>query len=288
MAAGETTISSHIQHHLTNAKMCSVNGETVFNKACSESGFWVLHIDTLAWSIGLGILFLWLFRIAAVKASKDTLAVPGKFQCFVEMLIEFIDSSVKSTFQGRSKLIAPLALTIFVWVFLMNLMDLVPVDILPALAGLIGSTFFGMESTDVYMKIVPTTDINTTVSLALGVFLLMIGYSIKIKGVVGFIKELTLHPFHTKNVWVQALLVPFNLFLEVLALITKPFSLAMRLYGNMYAGEMIFILIGIIGLLQLPLHFIWAVFHILVIVLQAFVFMMLTIVYLSMASTENH
>jgi F-type H+-transporting ATPase subunit a len=288
MAAGETTISSHIQHHLTNAKMCSVNGETVFNKACSESGFWVLHIDTLAWSIGLGILFLWLFRIAAVKASKDTLAVPGKFQCFVEILIEFIDSSVKSTFQGRSKLIAPLALTIFVWVFLMNLMDLVPVDILPALAGLIGSTFFGMEAKDVYMKVVPTTDINTTVSLALGVFLLMIGYSIKIKGVVGFIKELTLHPFNTKIVWLQILLVPFNLLLEVLALITKPFSLALRLYGNLYAGEMIFILIGIIGLLQLPLHFIWAVFHILVIVLQAFVFMMLTIVYLSMASADNH
>ncbi|KKO49424.1 ATP synthase F0F1 subunit A [Arsukibacterium sp. MJ3] len=288
MAAGETTISSHIQHHLTNAKMCSVNGETVFNKACSESGFWVLHIDTLAWSIGLGILFLWLFRIAAVKASKDTLAVPGKFQCFVEMLIEFIDSNVKSTFQGRSKLIAPLALTIFVWVFLMNLMDLVPVDILPALAGWIGATFFGMEAKDVYMKVVPTTDINTTVSLALGVFLLMIGYSIKIKGVVGFIKELTLHPFNTKIVWLQILLVPFNLLLEVLALITKPFSLALRLYGNLYAGEMIFILIGIIGLFQLPLHFIWAVFHILVIVLQAFVFMMLTIVYLSMASADNH
>ncbi|MFN3709228.1 MAG: F0F1 ATP synthase subunit A [Alishewanella aestuarii] len=288
MAAGETSISSHIQHHLTNAKMCTVDGSVAFNKACSEAGFWVLHIDSLAWSIGLGVLFLWLFRTAAVKATKNELAVPGKFQCFVEMLVEFVESNVKSTFHGRSKLIAPLALTIFVWVFLMNLMDLVPVDVLPALAGWFGATFFGMDSHDVYMKIVPTTDINTTAALALGVFVLMIGYSIKIKGVIGFIKELTLHPFHTKNVFVQALLVPFNLLLEVLALITKPFSLALRLYGNLYAGEMIFILIGIIGLLQLPLHFIWAVFHILVIVLQAFVFMMLTIVYLSMASADNH
>lgn len=289
MAAGEElTISSHIQHHLTNARMCTVDGEIAFNKACSDAGFWVWHIDTLAWSIGLGVLFLWLFKSAANKVSKNTMAVPGKFQCFVEMMVEFIDTNVKSTFHGRSKLIAPLALTIFVWVFLLNLMDLVPVDVLPAFAGWIGATFFGMDPQNVYMKIVPTTDINMTAALALGVFFLMIGYSIKIKGVMGFIKELTLHPFNTNNKVVQAILIPFNLLLEVLALVAKPFSLALRLYGNLYAGEMIFILIGIIGLLQLPLHFIWAVFHILVILLQAFVFMMLTIVYLSMASSDNH
>ncbi|MDR7122272.1 F0F1 ATP synthase subunit A [Rheinheimera soli] len=286
MAAGEEiTLTGHIQHHLTNAKMCTVDGSVAFNKACSEAGFWTWHIDTLAWSIGLGLLFLFLFKRAANKA---TVGVPGKFQCFIEMVVEFVANNVKDTYHGKSKLIAPLALTIFVWVFLMNLMDLIPVDFLPAFAGYVGEAGFGVNSHDVYMKIVPTTDINLTAALAIGVFLLMIGYSIRIKGVTGFIKELTLHPFHASNVFVQALLVPFNLLLELIALVAKPFSLALRLFGNLYAGELIFILIGAVGLMQLPLHFIWAVFHILVIVLQAFVFMMLTIVYLSMASADNH
>ncbi|MBU1620853.1 MAG: F0F1 ATP synthase subunit A [Gammaproteobacteria bacterium] len=286
MAAGEEiTLTGHIQHHLTNAKMCTVDGSVAFNKACSEAGFWTWHIDTLAWSIGLGLLFLFLFKRAANKA---TVGVPGKFQCFIEMVVEFVANNVKDTYHGKSKLIAPLALTIFVWVFLMNLMDLIPVDFLPAFAGYVGEAGFGVNSHDVYMKIVPTTDINLTAALAIGVFLLMIGYSIRIKGVTGFIKELTLHPFQASNVFVQALLVPFNLLLELIALVAKPFSLALRLFGNLYAGELIFILIGAVGLMQLPLHFIWAVFHILVIVLQAFVFMMLTIVYLSMASADNH
>jgi len=286
MAAGEEiTLTSHIQHHLTNAKMCSTDAGLAFNKACSDAGFWTWHIDTLAWSIGLGLLFLAIFRSAATKA---TTGVPGKFQCFIEMVVEFVAGNVRDTYHGRSKLIAPLALTIFVWVFLMNLMDLIPVDFLPAFAGLVGEQAFGMDPKDVYMKIVPTTDINLTAALALGVFLLMIGYSIRIKGITGFIKELTLHPFHTSNTAVQILLIPFNLLLELIALVAKPFSLALRLFGNLYAGELIFILIGTIGLMQLPLHFIWAVFHILVIVLQAFVFMMLTIVYLSMASSDNH
>jgi F-type H+-transporting ATPase subunit a len=283
--AAEVTLSGHIQHHLTNAKMCSTDSGLAFNKACSDSGFWTWHIDTLAWSIGLGILFLWVFRRAANKA---TTGVPDKFQCFIEMVIEFVGDNVTKTFHGKSTLIAPLALTIFVWVFLMNLMDLIPVDFLPALAGFVGETAFGMDSHDVYMKIVPTTDINMTAALAIGVFLLMIGYSIKIKGILGFIAELTLHPFSSKNKAVQAVLIPFNLILETIALIAKPFSLALRLFGNLYAGELIFILIGAVGLMQLPLHFVWSVFHILVIVLQAFVFMMLTIVYLSMASSDNH
>lgn len=285
MAAEELTLQSHIQHHLTNAKMCSTDAGIEFNKACSDAGFWTWHIDTLAWSIGLGILFLLIFRSAAKKAQTG---VPGKMQCFIEMIIELVATNVRDTFHGKSKLIAPLALTIFVWVFLMNLMDLIPVDFLPAFAGWVGATFFGMDSHDVYMKIVPTTDLNMTAGLAIGVFLLMIGYSIRIKGVMGFIKELTLHPFSASNPVVQALLIPFNLLLELIALVAKPFSLALRLFGNLYAGEMIFILIGAIGLFQLPLHFVWAVFHILVIVLQAFVFMMLTIVYLSMASSESH
>ncbi|ALT00161.1 F0F1 ATP synthase subunit A [Lacimicrobium alkaliphilum] len=286
MAAGEElTLSSHIQHHLTNAKVCTTEAGVSFNKACSEAGFWTWHIDTLAWSVGLGILFLWLFRSTA---KKSTTGVPGKFQCFVEMLVEFVADNVKDTYHGKSRLIAPLALTIFVWVFLLNLMDLVPVDILPWIAQQVGAQAFGMDPHDVYMKIVPTTDINMTAALALGVFILMIGYSIRIKGVTGFVKELTLHPFSTSNLPLQIVLIPFNLLLELIALVAKPFSLALRLFGNLYAGEMIFILIGAIGLMQLPLHFAWAVFHILVIVLQAFVFMMLTIVYLSMASSDNH
>lgn len=285
MAAEEVTLSGHIQHHLTNAKMCSTDTGLAFNKACTDSGFWTWHIDTLAWSIGLGLIFLWIFRSAA---KKSTLGVPRKFQCFIEMVVEFVGDNVRDTFHGKSKLIAPLALTIFVWIFLMNLMDLIPVDFLPALAGFVGETAFGMDSHDVYMKIVPTTDINMTAALALGVFILMIGYSIKIKGIGGFIKELTLHPFSSNNTALQILLIPFNLLLELIALVSKPFSLALRLFGNLYAGELIFILIGAIGFMQLPLHFVWAVFHILVIVLQAFVFMMLTIVYLSMASSDNH
>jgi F-type H+-transporting ATPase subunit a len=283
--AEEVTLSSHIQHHLTNAKMCTTDTGLAFNKACSDSGFWTWHIDTLAWSIGLGVLFLWIFRRAANKA---TTGVPDKFQCFIEMVIDFVADNVAKTYHGKSALIAPLALTIFVWVFLMNLMDLIPVDFLPALAGFIGENAFGMDPHDVYMKIVPTTDINMTAALALGVFFLMIGYAIKIKGVGGFAKELTMHPFNTKNKFAMAFLIPCNLLLETIALKAKPFSLALRLFGNLYAGELIFILIGAVGLMQLPLHFVWSVFHILVIVLQAFVFMMLTIVYLSMASSDNH
>ncbi|ALO33307.1 ATP synthase F0F1 subunit A [Colwellia sp. MT41] len=283
--AEEVTLSAHIQHHLTNAKMCSTDTGWAFNKACSDSGFWTWHIDTLAWSIGLGIMFLWVFRRAAMKA---TTGVPDKFQCCIEMVIEFVGDNVSKTYHGKSKLIAPLALTIFVWVFLMNLMDLIPVDFLPALAGLVGETVFNMDSHDVYMKVVPTTDINMTAALAIGVFMLMIGYSIRIKGIKGFVAELTLHPFNSKNKTLQAVLIPFNLLLETISLISKPFSLSLRLFGNLYAGELIFILIGAVGLAQLPLHFMWAVFHILVIVLQAFVFMMLTIVYLSMASSDNH
>ncbi|WP_165736328.1 F0F1 ATP synthase subunit A [Pseudoalteromonas sp. C8] len=285
MAAEEVTLSGHIQHHLTNAKMCSTDTGLAFNKACTDSGFWTWHIDTLAWSIGLGLIFLWIFRSAA---KKSTLGVPGKFQCFIEIIVEFVGDNVRDTFHGKSKLIAPLALTIFVWVFLMNLMDLIPVDFLPAFAGFVGETAFGMDSHDVYMKIVPTTDINMTSALALGVFILMVGFSIKIKGIGGFIKELTLHPFNSNNMFVQIILIPFNLLLELIALVSKPFSLALRLFGNLYAGELIFILIGAIGFMQLPLHFVWAVFHILVITLQAFLFMMLTIVYLSMASSDNH
>ena len=240
-----------------------------------EMGFWALHVDSLFWSILLGVVFLTLFRIVARRAEKG---VPSGLQNLIEMVVEFVDSSVKDTFHGKNNLIAPLALTIFVWVFLMNLMDLVPVDWIPGLATAVGIP---------YMKIVPSTDPNITLGLSLSVFLLIIFYSIKVKGIGGFIGELTLHPFNTSNKLLQAVLIPINFLLEFVTLIAKPISLALRLFGNMYAGELIFMLIALVGYAQLPLHFGWAVFHILVVTLQAFIFMMLTIVYLSLAH-EDH
>ena len=264
-ANGETlTTQGYIQHHLTNASI----GE----------GFWTWHVDTLAWSVLLGLVFILSFRSVAKKA---TVGVPGKFQCFVEMIVEFVAGSVRDTFHGKNPLIAPLSLTIFVWVLLMNFMDIIPVDFLPSFAQFIGGQL-GYDPHHVYMKVVPTTDLNTTLALALGVFALMIYYSIKIKGLGGFLKELYAHPFNTP--W----LYWFNFILETIALIAKPMSLALRLFGNLYAGELIFILIaGLIGIWQLPAHFIWAAFHLLVIPLQAFIFMMLSIVYLSLAH-EDH
>ncbi len=276
--ASEITSTEYIRHHLTNAAMCKTDSGIAFNDACSDAGFWVWHIDTLGWSVFLGILFLALFRSVAKKA---TTGVPGKMQAFIEIVVEFVNSNVKDTFHGKNNLIAPLALTIFVWVFLMNLMDLVPVDVLPYIAGQIGLHGFGVDPHHVYMKVVPTTDLNLTFAMSISVFFLIVFYSIKVKGLSTFIKELTLQPF---NHWA---FIPVNFILEFVTLIAKPMSLALRLFGNLYAGELIFILIATLGLWQLPLYFPWAVFHILVIVLQAFIFMMLTIVYLSMAH-EDH
>ena len=276
--ASEYTTSEYIKHHLTNATMCSTDNGIAFNKACSDAGFWAWHVDTLAWSIGLGLLFLIIFRSVA---SKATTGVPGKMQAFVELVVEFVDDNVKSTFHGKSALIAPLALTIFVWVLLMNLMDLVPVDLIPWVSGLIGQAAFGMDPHDVYNKAVPTTDLNLTFALASGVFILILFYSIKMKGIGGFAKELTMQPFG------HPVFIPVNFILETVTLLARPLSLALRLFGNLYASELIFILIATIGYFQLPLHFMWAVFHILVLPLQAFIFMMLTIVYLSLAA-EDH
>jgi len=207
---------------------------------------------------------------------------PGKLQAAIELVIGFIDTSVRDAFHGHSKLIAPLSLTIFMWVFLMNLMDLIPVDWLPLAAGAVGVP---------YLKVVPTTDVNITFAMSLTVFLLTIYYSIKIKGGIGFSKEFTMHPiapsFKGPAIIAAPLIIVFNFVLEGVSFISKPLSLSLRLYGNMYAGELIFILIGLLGLYQLPLHFGWAVFHILVITLQAFIFMMLTIVYLSQAHDKG-
>lgn len=255
--SGVQTPQEYIGHHLTFLG----TGE----------GFWSINIDSIVISVLLGVGMLWLFHGVAKKATSG---VPGKLQCFIEMIIEFVDATVKDVFHGRSVLIAPLALTIFVWVFLMNLMDLIPVDFLPQAAHLMGIK---------YLRVVPTADVNITLSMALGVFMLILFYSFKIKGPVGFAKELTLQPF---NHWA---FIPINLVLEGVTLISKPVSLGLRLFGNMYAGELIFILIA--GLLpwwsQWVLSVPWAIFHILIITLQAFIFMVLTIVYLSQASEEH-
>ncbi|WP_106476805.1 F0F1 ATP synthase subunit A [Phytohalomonas tamaricis] len=289
MAGTTQTTSEYIQHHLQNLTfgLHPENGLSFAHNAqeASDMGFWAINVDTLGWSIAMGVLFLWLFRKAARAA---TTGVPSGLQNMVEMLVEFVDNSVKESFHGKNRLIAPLSLTIFVWIFLLNLLDLVPVDWLPQLAQEIGVSFFGADPHHVFFRVVPTTDINATLGLALSVFALVIFYSIKIKGFSGFIAELTLHPFSSSNKFAQVLLIPINFLLEAVTLLAKPVSLALRLFGNLYAGELIFILIALLGLWQLPLHFAWATFHILIIVLQAFIFMMLTIVYLSQASEEQH
>ena len=292
-AAGEEkTVSDYIVHHLTNltygklpegferhdGDTVAAGGKWTFAHGADEiaaMGFNAVHVDSLGWSIGLGLVFCMLFRWAAVRASADA---PSGLLNFIEMIVEFIDNQVKDTFHGKNKLIAPLSLTIFVWVFLMNLMDLIPVDVVPELM-----LFAGVE----YQKIVPSTDPNITMGMAIGVFFLMLFYSIKVKG-FGFVRALTMNPF---NHWA---FIPVNLFMEVVGLLAKPFSLGLRLFGNMYAGEMIFILIaalfgaGVFWLLPAALLQLgWAIFHILVITLQAFIFMVLTIVYLSMAH-EDH
>ena len=291
MAAEEHTLTSseYIQHHLTNmtyGKMPDGSWKLAEPAAeAKEMGFTAIPLDSMGWSIGLGLIFCLLFWMVAKAANAG---IPGKFQSAIEMIIEFVDSSVRDTFHGKSRLIAPLALTIFVWIFLMNLMDLIPVDFIPYTAQLIGAHVFGMDPHHVYFKIVPTTDPNVTLGMALSVFALTIFYSIREKGLVGFGAEFALNPFNPSNPLLKALLIPVNILLELVTFIARPISLALRLFGNMYAGELIFILIALLPFwVQWALSVPWAIFHILIITLQAFIFMMLTIVYMSMA-TEKH
>jgi F-type H+-transporting ATPase subunit a len=276
-AEGGMTSTGYITHHLQNMQLCKIDGNWHLGN-CSEAGFWALNVDTLFVSVVLGSFFIWLFRRVATKA---TTGVPGKVQCVVEMLVDFVNENVNDTYPGKSRLIGPLALTIFTWVFLWNAMDLIPVDWLPMLAQWVGHHVFDADPHHVYLKVVPSTDLNATFSLSLSVFILILVYSIRFKGLGGFTRELTLNPFNT--IWLSW----FNLIIEGASLLAKPISLALRLFGNMYAGELIFILIALTGLWQLPMHFAWALFHLLVITLQAFIFMMLTIVYLSMAAEEH-
>ena len=349
MASGSEALTSgeYIQHHLQNLTFGQhADGSWGIAHGAEEAaamGFWAFHVDTLFWSVVLGFLFFFLFRSVAKKANAG---VPTKFQAMIESIVEFVDDSVKDSFHGTSRLIAPLALTLFVWIFFMNLMDLIPVDWLP---------FVAEQSGIAYQKVVPTTDVNATMGMAIAVFILILFYSIRAKGVKGFVSELVFNPLNPeqlgmpKVVW--PLVMAFNFLLEIVSLLAKPVSLGLRLFGNMYAGELIFILIaliftagsGFVGaglssvfgehipawfwvlataamfitlwlnikgkldtkktlwfvLAQLFLvgglafvggqlmHFGWAVFHILIITLQAFIFMMLTIVYLSMAQSHH-
>jgi F-type H+-transporting ATPase subunit a len=349
MASGNENLTSgeYIAHHLQNLTFGQhADGTWGIAHGAAEAaamGFWAFHVDTLFWAIVLGIVFYVMFRNVAKKANSG---VPTRFQAFIEIIFEFVDGSVRESFHGTSRLIAPLALTLFVWIFFMNAMDLIPVDWLPWLAGSVGVS---------YQKVVPTTDVNATLGMAIAVFVLIIVYSIRFKGVSGFLGELVMNPLNPRNLGMPKVIWPFvmvfNLLLETITLFAKPVSLGLRLFGNMYAGELIFILIaliftagsGVIGaglssifgehipawfwivataavfatlwlnmkgklnnkrtawLLMAEMllvgglaflggqlmHFGWAVFHIIIITLQAFIFMMLTIVYLSMAS-EHH
>jgi F-type H+-transporting ATPase subunit a len=288
----EKTGSEYIQHHLQNLQLCKVDNEWVWNECAGR--FWAINVDSVLFSIILGLFLTVLFRYVASTGTKGK---PGKLQAFVEILLDFVDGSVKDSFhKGANRVIAPLALTLVVWVFLMNLMDLIPVDWLPAVAHLAGVE---------YLKVVPTTDPNITFAMALSIFALVIFYSLKIKGVGGFAGELTLHPLSPSELGVPKLLWPlvmiFNLVLESVALVAKPLSLSLRLFGNMYAGELMFILIAMmggaalsgvggafLGLGSAVLQMIWAIFHILIITLQAYIFMILSVVYLSQAHETDH
>jgi F-type H+-transporting ATPase subunit a len=292
MASEYASSGEYIKHHLQNLTYGELpagyerhDGEILsqslwtFAHGAEEAkamGFWAINVDSMLFSIGLGVLFLFFFRMAAKKA---TTGVPAGLQNFVEWIIEFIDSSVRGSFSHKNALVAPLALTVFIWVFLMNAMDLIPVDWLPYAASMAGVP---------YLKVVPSTDPNVTFGLSLSIFFLVLYYSVKMKGAGGFFSELAFQPF-------PKFLFPVNLLLEGVGLIAKPISLALRLFGNMYAGEMIFILIAlmfgggwILALFGGALQWAWAVFHILIITLQAFIFMTLTIVYLDMAHAEHH
>ena len=283
MAAEQpTSANEYILHHLTFLSNKEPSGVADFS---------VIHLDSIFFSVLLALLFGGSFYLAARKA---TTGVPGKFQNFVELVVEFIDEQVRDSFHGRSKLLAPLALTIFCWVFLFNAMDVLPVDLLPWIGHNLGVQ---------HLKVVPSTDVNVTFAMSLTVFILIIYYSIREKGLGGFIAEFTLQPFSSQNKVVKVILIPFNFILEIIPFLARPISLSLRLYGNLFAGEMIFLLLAILSLhgmeqlthfsgwifvvMQFVLAFAWAVFHLLVITLQAFIFMVLTIVYLSMAH-EHH
>jgi F-type H+-transporting ATPase subunit a len=265
------TAGEYIIHHLQHLQV--------------GSGFWTFNVDSLFWAAVMGVLGCWFLRGVAKQVTSG---VPGRRQAAVEFLVEMVDTQAKGIVHNAEsrKLVAPLALTVFIWIFLMNAMDLLPVDLIPAIWHVAGPA---MGAPD-YMRVVPTADLSITMALAVSVLLLCIFYNLKIKGAGGWIHELLSAPFGAK--WYLA---PFNLGMQLIEFIAKTVSHGMRLFGNMYAGELIFMLIALMGgafftSVGIPLaigHIIagsaWAIFHILIITLQAFVFMMLTLVYIGQA-----
>ncbi|MDT9587581.1 MAG: F0F1 ATP synthase subunit A [Candidatus Arsenophonus melophagi] len=274
MSASETvmTIGSYIGHHLHNLQLNLHTLKLVDPHSNDNPTFWIINLDSIFISVFLGAIFLFIVRKIAVHATSS---IPGKVQTAIEIAIDFVDSIVRDVYHGKNHVITPLAFTIFFWVLLMNIMDLLPIDLFPYF----GENYLGFPA----LRVVPTADVSITMSMAVGVFILIIFYSFKMKGLFGFIKELTLQPFN------HPIFIPINLILEGINLLSKPVSLGLRLFGNMYASELIFVLIAALlpwwsqWVLNLP----WAIFHILIITLQAFIFMVLTIIYLSMASEEH-
>jgi F-type H+-transporting ATPase subunit a len=271
------TANEYISHHLVNLHV--------------GHGFWTFHIDTLIMSGLVGIV---VFGLLAWAARNATAGVPGKFQAFCEIVLGMVDQQVRDTFHGKSELVTPLAITVFVWVFCMNALDLIPVDFIPWFMHHV----VGVE----HWKSVPTTDPNATFAMSLTVFALIVIFNVKFKGFGGLLQEIFTQPFHSDNVALQILLAPVNLVLRFIEELAKPVSLALRLFGNMFAGEVLFILmvllagawswssvgtssLSMVGHVALSLG--WGIFHILIVTLQAFIFMMLTIVYMSLAS-ESH
>jgi len=279
VAESPATITEYIKHHLDH-----------WTWQFGKSAFWTLNVDSLIWSAALGLLFVGSFYIAALSLRKDPLYAPSRFRIFVEFVVSWVDEQVKDTFHVANPLIAPLALTIFCLVLLMNSIDLWPVDFWSTLVGERG---LGLHS----FKSVPTTDLNITFGMALSVFVLVQYYSVKMKGVRGYAKEFFFHPFNT--IWLSW----FNFILKCIEELARPVSLGLRLFGNMYAGELIMILIGLLALalgwpthagpafwwfVQIVIGLAWMIFHLLIITLQAFIFMMLTIVYLALAHEHAH
>lgn len=286
MASGESggSAGDYISHHLINGTHELVEG----------SSFWTINADSVFYTIFLAVVYLLFFRSVAKKATSG---VPSKTQNLIEMVLGFINTQVNDVFTGSSKLVAPMALSIFIWVWLMNFMDLMPIDLVPWLGTLVGIE---------HMKIVPSTDLNIVFGMSFGVMLLAFYYSFTVKKpmVLGYFQEFLTHPFAAKGWFGKIVLAGPNLFLNIVETLAKPVSLSLRLFGNMYAGELIFILIAVltlnytvadlftasgilISVMQFILAFVWAVFHILIITLQAYIFMMLSVVYMNMAH-ETH
>jgi F-type H+-transporting ATPase subunit a len=271
-------VTGYIKHHLTH-----------YSVDTGQGAFWSVHVDSIFFTLLISFIFIGVLSIAARRATSG---VPGKLQAAVEMLLEFVDGMVKDTYHGTNKFIAPLAVTIFCIVFMENFMDILPVDALPAAAKL-----FGVE----HLRTVATADLNTTVGMALGVFLLIQWVGITHKGFGTFAGEWFTAPFHAHGIVLKILLAPINFAFRVIEEVVRPLSLSMRLFGNMYAGELIFLLIAcftlgaalnnistyFLGIAQFGAGVVWTVFHYLIITLQAFIFMVLTIVYVGI-SAEKH